>query len=149
MGTTNKPFFRIVAADERTSNNGRFLETLGWYAPKRKGINYEMDLDRIAYWKGVGARTTETVDSLLKKARKQGAKSTPQQEMESAEESPKKVKKVADLPPEEKPAEPPAPAAEADTDAEAKTSAPESEPVAEAPAAEDSAKEDEDKEVSE
>ena len=106
MGTTNKPFFRIVAADERTSNNGRFLETLGWYAPKQKGNKYEMDLERIEYWKGVGARTTETVASLIKKARQQEAQPSAS---EAGAEAPRTVRKVADLP-EEIPAEPPAPA---------------------------------------
>jgi len=95
MGTNKQPFFRVVAADERCSNKGRFLETLGWYNPRKEGVNYDLNLERIDYWKGVGARTTETVDSLISKARR-GDK-----EPEVAEPaSSGKARKISDLPEE-------------------------------------------------
>lgn len=95
MGTKKKPFFRVVAADERTSNNGRFLENLGWYNPRQEGGNYDLNLDRIDYWTGVGARTTETVDKLIKKARRGDKPSAA-----ANQEDIGKVKKIADLPEE-------------------------------------------------
>ncbi len=70
IGSTNKPFYRVVAADERTATSGRFLETLGWYDPKKSGENFRLDLARADYWKDNGARMTETVRSLVNKARK-------------------------------------------------------------------------------
>jgi small subunit ribosomal protein S16 len=107
MGATNKPFFRIVAADERTSNNGRFLETIGWYDPKKKGVNYEMNLDRIDYWKGNGARITDTVANLVKKAEKGGTTPAP---VADTEKTPLTgVRKISELPAEtEQTEEPPA-----------------------------------------
>jgi small subunit ribosomal protein S16 len=66
-GRRNRPFFRVVAADERAKNDGRVVENLGYYDPlarddaKRLVLNAE----RAQYWLGVGAQVTETVASLL------------------------------------------------------------------------------------
>jgi small subunit ribosomal protein S16 len=77
MGSTNKPFYRVVAADERAATSGRFLETLGWYDPKKAGENFQLDISRVDYWKGAGARMSETVRSLAKKARAKAGAETP------------------------------------------------------------------------
>ena len=69
MGSNKQPFFRVVVTDMRCPNSGRFLETVGWYDPKRKGSNYELKSDRIEYWTGKGAQVSDTVRSLLKKNR--------------------------------------------------------------------------------
>jgi ribosomal protein S16 len=34
-GSTNDPSFRCVAADSRSPRDGRFIELLGWYDPKK------------------------------------------------------------------------------------------------------------------
>lgn len=67
-GAINQPSFRIVVADERLSTAGRFLETLGWYDPKRKGVNYELKMDRVQHWIQCGAQCSETVRSIVRKA---------------------------------------------------------------------------------
>lgn len=72
MGSSRKPFFRIVAADTRSSNTGSFLEQIGWYDPKRAGVNYLIRMDRFAYWQGNGAQVSDTVDSLVRKCRATG-----------------------------------------------------------------------------
>ena len=71
MGSTNKPFYRLIATDVRSGTQGRFLETLGWYDPKQEGVNFNLKLDRIDYWLGVGAQVSDTAKSLIKKARKE------------------------------------------------------------------------------
>jgi small subunit ribosomal protein S16 len=71
MGSNKKPFFRVVVTDMRRPNAGRFIEALGWYDPKKKGKNYELRVDRIEYWKNKGAGVSDTVNSLLKKAKKE------------------------------------------------------------------------------
>lgn len=74
MGNNKKPFFRIVATDERSPQSGRYLENLGWYDPKvAKGKSYELKLDRVDYWKGRGAIVTDSVQSLLRRVRKASA----------------------------------------------------------------------------
>jgi len=70
MGSNKKPFFRIVVTDARRPNEGRFLENVGWYDPKKEGQNYELKVDRIEHWLGKGAIASDTVRSLLKKNRK-------------------------------------------------------------------------------
>jgi small subunit ribosomal protein S16 len=69
-GTTNKPFYRIVVADKKSPRDGKFLELLGTYDPKKEGQNYAVKLDRADHWIKNGARPSETVGSILKKARK-------------------------------------------------------------------------------
>jgi small subunit ribosomal protein S16 len=67
MGTIKKPFFRIVAADIRSPRDGRFIELLGTYDPKKSEENITMDKDRVLYWMKQGAKPSETVRSLIKK----------------------------------------------------------------------------------
>jgi small subunit ribosomal protein S16 len=59
-----------VAADTRSPRDGRFIETLGWYDPKIKGDeNFKLKMDRVDHWTSVGAEVTDTVKSLVKRAR--------------------------------------------------------------------------------
>jgi small subunit ribosomal protein S16 len=69
-GGKNDPAFRIVVADSRSPRDGKFIEELGSYDPKKKGTNYKFDLDRAKYWVGKGAQPSETVASLIKAAGK-------------------------------------------------------------------------------
>ncbi|MFZ5564438.1 MAG: 30S ribosomal protein S16 [Thermodesulfobacteriota bacterium] len=66
-GRKKRPFFRLVATDERFSRDGRFLEKLGTYNPLAQPAQFEMTRDRVEYWLAQGAQTTHTVKSLLKK----------------------------------------------------------------------------------
>ena len=59
--------FRVVATDTRNPRDGRFIEILGWYDPKKKGVNFGLKLDRIEHWVKNGAIVSETVRSLLKR----------------------------------------------------------------------------------
>lgn len=70
MGSNKKPFFRIVVADSRRNNCGLFLEQVGWYDPKKKSNDCEIQLDRVDYWVGKGAQLTDTVRNLAKRVRK-------------------------------------------------------------------------------
>jgi small subunit ribosomal protein S16 len=69
IGSNKRPFFRVVATDERRKVNGRFLEIVGWYDPKVEGKNFELKNDRIDYWTGKGAQLTDSVASLLRRGR--------------------------------------------------------------------------------
>lgn len=72
-GCNNNPAFRVVATDSRSPRDGRFIEILGSYDPKKKGENYALKMDRIDYWKSQGAAVSETVASILRRARKAAA----------------------------------------------------------------------------
>jgi len=69
-GSRNHPFYKIVVADQRKPRDGRFIEIIGTYDPKQEGDNFSLKLDRADYWVGVGARPSQTVGSLINKARK-------------------------------------------------------------------------------
>jgi len=72
-GTTNVACFRVVAADMRSPRDGKNLETLGWYDPCSKGKMFDLKLDRVDHWLSVGAQISDTVASLVRKARKAAA----------------------------------------------------------------------------
>lgn len=74
IGNNKRPFFRVVATDERRKINGRFLEIVGWYDPKLKGKNFELKNDRIDYWTSKGAVLTASVSSLLRRGRQAAAR---------------------------------------------------------------------------
>lgn len=73
VGAKNKPVFRIVVADGRSPRDGKFIEEVGTYQPRRKGDNFVMDLDRVKYWLSKGAQPSDTVASFIKKATKAAA----------------------------------------------------------------------------
>ena len=72
-GCNNNASFRVVATDERSPRDGKFLEILGWYDPKREGKNYSLKLEAIEAWVRKGAQVTETVRSLVNRARRDAA----------------------------------------------------------------------------
>ncbi len=72
-GANNDLCFRIVAADIRSARDGSSLEILGWYDPKRDGKNYSLKLEAIDAWIRKGAQVTETVRSLVNRARRDAA----------------------------------------------------------------------------
>jgi small subunit ribosomal protein S16 len=69
-GTKNQPVFRVVVTDSRSPRDGKFIEELGTYHPRRKGDNVTMDLERARYWISQGAQPSETVASFIRKASK-------------------------------------------------------------------------------
>jgi small subunit ribosomal protein S16 len=68
MGTKQTPFYRLVVADSRTARDGRFLERLGTYDPRKRPIGLTVDADKTLQWLQRGAQPTETVRQLLSKA---------------------------------------------------------------------------------
>lgn len=73
-GGKNDICYRVVATDSRSPRDGSYIERLGWYDPKREGINFQIQVDRIEYWKSKGASVSDTVRSLVRKAKKAAVK---------------------------------------------------------------------------
>jgi len=71
-GSKNRPFYHVVVTDSRNSRDGRYIERLGFFNPFARGNEERLRLDdeRIAYWKSVGAQTSDRVGKLLKDANK-------------------------------------------------------------------------------
>ncbi|MDD5261096.1 MAG: 30S ribosomal protein S16 [Methylacidiphilales bacterium] len=72
-GTKNRPFYRIVVADKRSPRDGKFIEMIGSYDPIEKNQESALKLERIDYWIGQGAKASDTVRTLIKKARNKTA----------------------------------------------------------------------------
>ena len=73
IGAKNAPVFRIVVADSRSPRDGKFIEELGTYHPRKKTDNVKFDLERAKYWISKGALPSDTVASFIKKASKAAA----------------------------------------------------------------------------
>jgi len=67
IGAKKDPIFRIVVADSRARRDGRFVEQLGFYNAQPKVAEVRVDMERAAYWLGVGAQPSDQVRSLFKK----------------------------------------------------------------------------------
>ncbi len=66
VGKKKQPTYRLVAADERSPRNGRFLEILGTYEPRQNPSVVKVDNDRALHWLRHGAQPTDRVEKLLK-----------------------------------------------------------------------------------
>ena len=129
-GTKKRPVYKIVVADSRFPRDGRFIEKLGFFnplLPKDKKERVGLDLERIKYWLGQGAKPTTRVARILgeneimpmpakgnnpqkaipkKDRKKEGetgetkAKEAPKEEAK-AEETPKEEAKAKEAPKEE------------------------------------------------
>ena len=71
IGTKNTPVFRIVVADGRSPRDGKFIEEIGTYHPLKKGDNFTLNVERAEYWLSKGAQPSDTVNSFLKKKKRQ------------------------------------------------------------------------------
>jgi len=71
-GSLNHPYYKVVVADQRSPRDGKFIEIIGTYDPKKAGENSTIDLARADYWVNCGARPSDTVRSIIKKARHSG-----------------------------------------------------------------------------
>ncbi len=68
-GTKDRPYYKIVAVDSRKRRDGRYIEQLGTYDPLKEGTNYTIDLALADKWLAVGAKPSDTVNSMIRKAR--------------------------------------------------------------------------------
>ena len=68
IGTTKRPVHRVVVTDSRNPRDGRFIEEIGYYDPRREPAVIEINKERADYWMGVGAKPSLAVKSLFKKA---------------------------------------------------------------------------------
>ena len=65
MGSKQKPFYRIVAADSRCPRDGRFIETVGTYNPVKNPAVITVDEEKAIKWLNNGAVPTDAVKNIL------------------------------------------------------------------------------------
>ncbi|MBI4806072.1 MAG: 30S ribosomal protein S16 [Desulfovibrio sp.] len=68
MGSKKRPFYRIVAMDSATRRDGRALDYVGHYNPMVEPAEITVDAEKVAKWIERGAKPTDTVAALLRKA---------------------------------------------------------------------------------
>ena len=109
MGKKKQPTYRVVAADSRKARNGRIIEAVGFYDPRRDPSVIEIDNEKAVGWLRNGAQPTERVEKLLKISGAwdefKGQPATPKAEEAPAEEAPTEEAPVEEAPTEEAPAE--------------------------------------------
>lgn len=78
-GAKKRPFYNVVVTDSRSRRDGRFIERVGFYNPiageAEEGLRIEHD--RIEHWKRHGARLSDTVAMLVKRAPVPGSTTAP------------------------------------------------------------------------
>lgn len=67
-GRKKNPMYRIVVAESTSPREGRFIEIIGTYQPRKTEGGVELKQDRANYWLDVGAQPSDTVRSLLRRA---------------------------------------------------------------------------------
>ena len=74
-GAKKRPFYHVVVTDSRNRRDGRYIERLGFYNPIATGKDepLKLDLERVKYWLGTGAKPSERVGALIRQYEKQAA----------------------------------------------------------------------------
>ena len=65
MGSKQRPFYRVVAADSRSPRDGKFIETVGTYNPITEPAEININEEKALYWLSNGAIPTDTVRDLF------------------------------------------------------------------------------------
>ena len=68
FGGKKSPFYRIVVADRRSSRDGRFIDQVGTYDPKKNPAEVRFKEEKAIQWLRKGAQPTPTVRQLLAKS---------------------------------------------------------------------------------
>jgi len=109
MGKKKQPTYRVVAADSRKARNGRIIEAVGFYDPRRDPSVIEIDNEKAVGWLRNGAQPTERVEKLLKISGAwdefKGQPATPKVEEAPADEAPTEEAPVEEAVVEEAPAD--------------------------------------------
>ena len=66
VGARNNPMWRVVAADQRSPRDGRFIDVLGHYNPQTEPSTIVLDEQKLRGWIEKGAQPTGTVKKLMK-----------------------------------------------------------------------------------
>jgi len=67
VGKLKKPTYRLIISEKARSTRGTYLENLGSFNPHDKEKGLVVNAERIKYWIGKGAQTSNTVHNILLK----------------------------------------------------------------------------------
>ncbi|PYL31698.1 MAG: 30S ribosomal protein S16 [Verrucomicrobia bacterium] len=83
----------MVVADSHSPRDGKFIELIGTYDPKKPGHNSSLNVERAEFWISKGAQPSDTVRSLIKRNKKMTTAAEPssQSEQESSQSTQEEV----------------------------------------------------------
>jgi small subunit ribosomal protein S16 len=67
VGTTKKPYFRVVVTEAKTARESSFVENVGTYNPRSKPAKVEINKERLQHWLTRGAQPSSSLRTLIKK----------------------------------------------------------------------------------
>ncbi len=70
-GAKKRPFYRIIAIDQRRKRDGRALEFLGTYNPIGEPAEIKLKTERIEAWTAKGAQLSDAVRALIRRSKTQ------------------------------------------------------------------------------
>lgn len=68
FGSKKKPVYRIVVIDSKSRRDGRPIQEIGFYDPRRNPAELRLDKEAYSKWLTQGAQPTEVVERLAKNA---------------------------------------------------------------------------------
>jgi len=70
-GAKKAPYYRVIVTDAHSRRDGSFIEEVGRYNPCANPALIKLDVKKIDTWIEQGAQPTDTVERIIKIARKQ------------------------------------------------------------------------------
>ena len=67
MGSSKKPYFRVMVMEARSARDSNFVENVGTYNPRSKPAKVDLNKARIEHWLKMGAKPSDSVRTLLSK----------------------------------------------------------------------------------
>jgi small subunit ribosomal protein S16 len=67
MGSTHRPFYRVVVSDSRKTPTASAIDEVGYYDPRSEPETIKIDGERVEHWVQRGAQMTPTVRKLLRR----------------------------------------------------------------------------------
>ncbi len=67
VGAPKQPYYRIVVIEKDRARNGRSIEVVGTYNPRTNPATVDLKHERIAYWRGKGAKLSPILEKLVTK----------------------------------------------------------------------------------
>jgi small subunit ribosomal protein S16 len=89
IGRKKQPSYRVVVTDSAKPRGGEYLDTLGFYNPRQQPAELRLDLEKVDTWVGKGAGMSDTVASLVRKARRGGDDKVAMRSLSGEHERPK------------------------------------------------------------
>ncbi len=117
IGAKKRPFYRVVAVDERAKRTGAYLELLGTYNPLTEPKEIKLKQDRIDHWIKQGAQMSEGFLRIIGKAPQRPPRKPKKQKQESSDKNQAEEPKTEEVKQEAASAESSGPASQSSSEA--------------------------------